>query len=433
MGFVQSAGSVQGLSRPNIPMAQRIDLSPWVAMDYFEIWRKQPSVRRTVSFLGRNIAQLGIHLFERKGDTDRERLVDHPLARLLARPNSFTTRYRFFNTLVQDFAIYDNAYWWKVRSSDGGQQLVHLPAPLITPKGDNWLTPEVFEFQGQKGKKLIPAAEVLYFRGYGGAADAGVSPLESLRQVLREDWTASEMRDQTMRNGARHSGYITRPPLGSGTPNWSDAARERFKREWQQNYAGAMAAQAGGTPLLEDGMTFTPASQTAKDLQYIEGRKLTDEEVARSYFIPPPMIGILDKATFSNITEQHKMLYQDTLGPWLTMIQDEIALQLLPEFEPVDPDRFYVEFNLREKLTGSFEERAASIQTSVGAPWLTVNEARAMDNRPPVEGGDELIRPLNVTQNGDQNPIPAEDGPSPAMTPTGSDPDPDEDEDEQED
>jgi HK97 family phage portal protein len=125
--------------------------------------------------------------------------------------------------------------------------------------------------------------------------------------------------------------------------------------------------------------------------------------------MPPPMVGILDHATFSNITEQHKMLYQDTLGPWLSMIQDEIALQLIPDFEPVRPGRFYVEFNLREKLTGSFEERSGSIQKGVGAPWMTVNEARAMENRPPIEGGDELVRPLNVTQNGDQDPIQAEE------------------------
>jgi hypothetical protein len=40
---------------------------------------------------------------------------------------------------------------------------------------------------------------------------------------------------------------------------------------------------------------------------------------------------------------------------------------------------------------------------------MTVNEARALENRPPVEGGDELVRPLNVTQNGDQDPVPAEE------------------------
>jgi HK97 family phage portal protein len=407
VAFVVSAGSVQGMSRPDIRTPQRISLSPFVTMEYDQIWRTQPAVRRAVTFLARNIAQLGVHMYERRGDADRSKLTDHPLAALLNQPNGHTTLYRFLNTLVHDFAIYDVAYWWKLKGPEGVQarQLEHLPPQLMTPKGSNWLTPEFFEFRGQRDTQLIPAEQVLYFRGYGGISDTGTSPLESLRQVLREEWTAGEMREQIMSNGARISGYLERP---TDAPEWSDAARERFRSGWKAQYTGS-GPGAGGTPILEDGMTFKPAAQTAKELQYIEGRKLTDEEVCRSYFIPPPMIGILDNATFSNITEQHKMLYQDCLGPWLKMIEQEIGLQLIPEFEPVNPTRFYVEFNLREKLTGSFEERQAAIQSAVGGPTMTTNEARALDNRPPVEGGDDLIRPLNVTQNGDQEPIPAED------------------------
>ena len=64
----------------------------------------------------------------------------------------------------------------------------------------------------------------------------------------------------------------------------------------------------------------------------------------------------------------------------------------------------YVEFDLTEKLKGSFEERASILQASVGAPWLTRNEARADNNLPPIEGGDELITPLNVTEGGPASP-----------------------------
>lgn len=432
MAFVASSGSVQSLSRPNYRAPQRIALSSTFSADYHQIWKSQGSVRMVVTFLARNIAQLGLPMYQRKGDADRTRLQDHPLAMLLRQPNPWTTRYRFINALVHDFAIHDVAYFLKIKVDGSPTGLVRLPPMLVTPKGDNWLTPDEFEVAGSKSRKRYPADQVVYFRGYGGGDgidDAGVSPLESLRQTLREEWTGSQMREQIMRNGARVSGYLERP---ASTSQWSKEARDRFRESWRSQYEGDGASQAGGTPILEDGMTFKPSSQTAKDLQYVEGRKLTREEVAAAYFIPPPMVGILDKASFSNITEQHKMLYQDTLGPWLSMIQDEIALQLIPDFEPSNPHDFYVEFNLREKLTGSFEERAASIQTSVGAPWMTRNEARALDNRPPIEGGDELVQPLNVTQNGDQNPIPAEDGSKPAITPTEDD-EPPADEDEQED
>lgn len=401
MAFVASAGSVQRLSRQNIVGPARIRLSTTYAADYATIFRTQESVRTVVSFLARNIAQLGIAMFERVGDSDRQRLQDHPLAVLLRQPNPWTSRYRFINALVHDFAIYDNAYWLKVMDGPS-PSLVRIPPPMISPDGDDWLTPSGFKVKGSQGTAVYPREQVVYFRGYGVDQDAGISPLEALRRTLREEFAASEMREQVMRNGARMSGYLLRP---KDAPEWSDSARDRFRRSWQAQYAGA-GPGAGGTPILEDGMTFTPVSQTAKDLQYIEARKLTREEVAAAYHVPPPMVGLLDNATFSNITEQHKMLYQDTLGPWLTMITEDIELQLLGDFE-ARPERFYVEFNLREKLTGSFEERADAIQKAVGGPTMTVNEARALDNRPPIDGGDNLIVPLNVTTNGDQNPIPA--------------------------
>jgi HK97 family phage portal protein len=380
----------------------RIQLSSTYYVDYAEIYRSQESVRTVVSFLARNVAQLGLHMFERVGDDDRRRMSDHPMALMLKQPNPWTTKYRFIQALVCDFAIYDRAYWLKTRITPESNGLVRIPPQIVTPEGDNWLTPNGFKVDGTSGTRVYKADEVVYFRGYGLDKDIGISPLEALRRTLREEYAAGEMREQVMRNGARMSGYLERP---KDAPEWSDTARDRFKRNWQAQYSGA-GPGAGGTPILEDGMQFKPVSQTARDLQYIESRKLTREEVAAAYFVPPPMIGILDHATFSNITVQQRMLYTETLGPWLSMIQEEIELQLLKDFEP-EPKRFYVEFNLREKLSGAFEERADAIAKAVGGPTMTINEARALDNRPPIDGGDELIRPLNVTQNGNPDPIPA--------------------------
>lgn len=428
MSFVVSEGAVRGLSRPSFITSNRLPAVTSLSMDYDKIWRTQPAVRMVVTFLARNIAQLGLPLYRRDSDTKRERMQDHPLAMLLRKPNPWTTRYRFLNALVHDLAIYDVAYLLKSKVDDSTAGLIRMPPMMTKPKGDNWLTPEQFEVAGSKGRKTYDADQMVYFRGYSADADVGVSPLESLRQILMEDWSGSLMREQVMRNGARVSGYIKRPPKNE-SGDWSKEARDRFRQQWQQQYVGD-GAKAGGTPILEDGMEFIAASQTAKELQYVEGRKLTREEVAAAYFIPPPMVGILEHATFSNITEQRKMLYTDALGPWLTMIQDEIGLQLIPDFES-KPERFYAEFNLREKLSGDFVSRQDAITKAVGGPTMTINEARAMDNRPPVEGGDELIRPLNVTQNGDQDPIEAE--PKPAdIEPTG-DEDVDQDDDEQED
>jgi hypothetical protein len=84
------------------------------------------------------------------------------------------------------------------------------------------------------------------------------------------------------------------------------------------------------------------------------------------------------------------------------MIQQRINAFLLPMIG-ASPDT-YVEFYLDEKLKGSFEERASILQSAVGGPWMTRNEARADNNLPPLNGGDELIVPMNVTEGGQASP-----------------------------
>ncbi|MDI3330138.1 MAG: phage portal protein [Micrococcus sp.] len=402
MAFVVTRGQLADLSPARTVVQTSMQLTHDYSAAYGQLWKAHGSVRTVVDFLGRNIGSLGLHLFERVGDTDRQRVTDHPAVRLLTDPAPSVTPYTFLDALVRDLAIYDRYLAVKVKDSRGGVgALVRVPPSMWTVDG-SWFAPETFTVNGQRGKRSFKADEVLAILGYSpDGALGGMSPLESLRAVLAEEYEAARMRQQTFRNGARASGYIERPAPTSSSQNWSKEARERFRASWRSQYSGG-GPEAGGTPILEDGMKFVAASQTAKDLQYIESRKLTREEVASAYHIPPPMVGLLDKATFSNIKEQHKHLYQDTLGPWLQRIQQELMRQVLAEFG--DTSGLYLEFNLEEKLRGSFEEQAAQLQTSVGGPWLTRNEARAMRNLPALEGGDELIVPLNVTEGGQASP-----------------------------
>jgi HK97 family phage portal protein len=400
MAFVVSQGQLAALSRPNVDVRTRLAITSDYTADYSKIWESHGSVQTVINFLGRNIASLGLHLFERQGESDRRRVTDHPVARLISRPHPRVTRYTFFDALVRDVGIFERHLSVKVRLQDGTTGgLIRIAPTMFSPVGADWMFPEAFEIRGDKGKKVIPAADCFYILGYSPRGDiGGVSPIESLRAILAEEYEAARQRSQAFRNGARVNGYIERP---RDAPEWSDKARERFRSGWRGQYGGG-GSDAYGTPILEDGMKFVPAAQSARDLQYIESRKLTREEAAAAYFIPPPMVGILDHATFSNVKEQHKHLYQDTLGPWLQRIQQELMLQLFEDF-PNTQD-LYLEFNLEEKLRGSFEEQAAQLQTATGGPWMTRNEARAMRNMPAIEGGDELIVPLNVITGGQASP-----------------------------
>ena len=402
MVFAVSEGKLLSVQKPNYQAPSSLRISDDMSEDYAALYRKQSSVRTVVDFLARNIAQLSLHTFQRIDDSDRKRVHEHPFAQLMRAPNPYTTGFRLMRDLIADRGIYDRALWVKTRTKDGSLALVRVPPRLWSiADGDNWMSPAGFVVKGNRGATTIPAEHCVYFRGYNPEDERyGLSPIESLRRILSEEYAAGIMREQTLRNGARVGGYIERP----AGAEWSQAARDRFATGWRAQYSGQSASEAGGTPILEDGMKFVAAAHTAEDLQYIEARKLSREEVAAAYFIPPPMVGILDHATFGNIEEQHKMLYQDTLGPHLQEIQQEIALQLIRAEWPSDSNTLYVEFNMLEKLRGSFEEQASQLQTSVGAPFLTRNEARGRLNLPRIEGADELVIPLNVLVGGQASP-----------------------------
>lgn len=362
---------------------------------YERMWKTQPALRTVVEFIARNVAELPLDVYKRAGDTDRRKLPDHPLAKMLGNPwpGSKWTKYRLINWTVQEWCIYHSAIWVKGFTPAGARGVLPVPRRYIEPIGDNLFFPEAYRLTGSKGYRDIEPDGVVHFWGYNPENPRdGYSPIETLRQILAEEYEASKYRESMWRNGARISGYIAR---GEKAPRWSPETRDKFKQEWRA-YSTDMAA--GATPVLEDGMSYVPGGITPKDAQYVEARRLTREEVASAFHIDPAMIGLSANANQSSLPELRQMLYADALGPFLEMFQQDVETQLLPDFE--GNRNTYVEFNLRKKMQGSFEAQAAAVSASVGAPWMTRNEGRALFNLPDDKDGGDLVTPLNVSKGG---------------------------------
>ena len=369
-------------------------------MTYQQIWRAQPQLRTVVAFLARNVAQLGIDVYRRVSDTDRVKLRDHPVAKMLNHPMPETklTKYRLLSQIMHDLCIYDDAYLLKRQLTGGDLGLAPISPAHVQPIGSSWAGAEQYRILGDRGDLTVDADDIVHLCGYNpDDMRAGASPIETLRQILAEEHAATLYREQLWRNGARVAGYLERP---KDSPRWSDPARERFAAAWRAQYTGD-GPQTGGTPILEDGMKFVSSGVSPKDAQYVESRRLTREEVAVAYHVSPSMVGMTEGTNFSSIQEIHRMLYQDTLAPYLQQIAQDLETQILNDIDPGSRDgSTYIEFNLSEKLRGSFAEQTSALQSAVGAPWMTRDEARAMNNLSAIDGADELIVPLNVVAGG---------------------------------
>lgn len=365
-----------------------------------QLWRSQPNVRTVIDFLARNIAQLSLQTFERADDGDRSRLRDSPAAKLLANPNKAMTGYELIRSLVSDLALYDEAWWLVVQNESAGWEIRPLANHRVSILSGAEINGNlVIQYTENARSVVIPGENIIHFGGWTpGYGDHGSPVVETLKDVLAEQVAAAQFRAAIWKNGGQVGQYITRP---KDAAVWSDEAARRFKEGMDAYKAGG--GKAGGMPILEDGMGISQVRFNAREEQWIEAAQLALETVARIFHINPAMLGATGGISYANVREFRKMLYGETLGPWLKMIQDRINQRLLPMIG--EASNVYVEFNIKAKLAGDFLEQAAVMSSAIGRPWMTADEGRAMDNRSAL-GGDaaQLVTPLNVLVGGQASP-----------------------------
>jgi hypothetical protein len=65
---------------------------------------------------------------------------------------------------------------------------------------------------------------------------------------------------------------------------------------------------------------------------------------------------------------------------------------------PDERQRLSIEFLTDGIARAALAERyEAFAKATAGAAWMSANEARARENLPPIDGGDALMQPLNMT------------------------------------
>lgn len=377
---------------------------------YGEIYRNQVWVFVVVSKRARAVARLPLKVYKKTAG-GRESATDTPYGRLLARPSPTRDPFLFWLWTSSTLDVYGEAMWAKIRGRNGAVaelEPVH-PSLIQIRRIPNEQTGEVETYYAYLGGLaasvpvlLIPQRDIVHFRTYNpDTLTRGMSPLEPLRQTLVNEDAARRATSSFWANGARPGMSLNHP----GT--LSDPAARRLRAQFDDLHAGT--DKTGSTVVLEEGMTAEKITLSAEEAQYIESRKLNREEVCAAYDVPPPVVHILDRATFSNITEQMRSMYRDTMAPHLGGIEATLDSQLRPEFDATGD--LYAEFLMDEVLRGTFEERADKIQSAINSAQLTPNEGRALDNRPALDGGDVLY--INSTMV----PLTAERVPPPVRPP----------------
>lgn len=361
------------------------------------VYASQPAVRTVVGWAARQFGSVPWKAYARKSDTDRERKSDSPAEKLLRQPGKFSSGYNLMENLLIDKMLYDRwcmVYFPATDRLPG--KLLRIPPRRLDIKA-NWLgeVKEVWILNpvaGEPDIDITDAPMALSF-GWSGESAGGISPMKTLRDILLESRRAVEWRSAQWDTAPKLTGLLKHPSHFD-----SKDKKERFRQSWQE-----FRDLGSGTPLLEDGLEYEQLdSMSMKDAQDLDGRKLTNEEVATAFFNYPELLGMRE-STFSNMVAFRQMIHGLVLGPHYADFQQ--AMNGSGLISAIDASRgLYVEADRETAIAGSFLEQAQIFQTMVGGPIMTTAEARARMNLPYLEGTDELIKPLNVTQGGQASP-----------------------------
>jgi HK97 family phage portal protein len=237
--------------------------------------------------------------------------------------------------------------------------------------------------------ELLGSDEILHVPLLTLDGYTALSPIKQNRLALNVAYQQQKFSERFYANGVKLSGVLEHPQ------KLSKEAGERLRENWTAAYAGAQ--NAGKVAILEEGMKFNALLMPLDDAQYIETAKLSREEIAGMFRIPPHMIGALDRATFSNIEQQSLEFAVYTLTPYLVKWEKALAETLLL---PSMQDEFYFRFNMDALLRGDMKSRYEAYAQARQWGWLSANDILDLEDRNAIENGDIYLQPMNMIPAG---------------------------------
>lgn len=340
-----------------------------------------------VRLRSQTVASLPLHL----RDEDKQHAKDHPLYRLLhASPNADMTASEYWEATVASLDLWGNAFTLITREQRRIVSLEPLnPEKVSVIRKDGGAL--VYEYR--KGNKPIEYGEeeILHLKGFTLDGVMGLSPIQFAAETLGSLMDANRAATREFKNGLKVGGFL-KTGVGTLTSDQRDRLRNGLSEFGKPENAGKwMVLEAGMEPASAQGIRMNPI-----DAQLLESRYFGIEEICRAFGVPPQLIGHTNKASsWASSLEQTNMGFLTySLRPTLVRIEQAIAKKLLlPEERASYRPKFSVEGLLRADSTARASFYAQMLQNGV----FSRNDVRALEDLPPITGGDALTVQLNLT------------------------------------
>ena len=363
----------------------------WMPLSYGEYYPRSALVYSAIRARQDAVVRVPLRVYKRVSQTGKAAgaapvASDHPLQRLLDSPNPFWSRGDLWRATETYLSLWGSAFWGLER--DERARVVEI-WPLrsdrmrVVPDAQAYI--KGFTYAG-KSERLIPhlPEDVVWIRYFNPLDEySGLSPIAPLRLSADMGMDALRANRNNLSNDSTPGLFIET----ADTPTDDEVAE--FYTRWESRFRGV--ARVRRPALLSGGMKASNLGFSPRDMEYIQSLRWSLEDIARVYGVPKPMLGDIERITFSNFQTARRVFWGDTIVPQLKFYQEALQQMLLPNLGFPATDLF-VEFDLTEveALRESENDKARRRETYVRSGIMTVNEVRQEMNLPPRGPADEV-------------------------------------------
>ncbi len=336
------------------------------------------------------VASLPVGVYRRKDDGGRVLEASAPLYRLLKlRPNPGQHTFTLLKQLMMHLLLRGNAFLFK---DWDGTELAGLHA--LNPE-----RMEIFRMEGRNeyayryrldGQVFeLTRDSILHVPAMVWDGVWGLSPIEYANKAARLGNNMDDYAEHVF-DGGIHSKLKVTVPLSEKNFGADDA--KKLKERLVQAYGGI--EHAGDPFILTQGMTADALNLPDNNgSQLVENRTYSSREVAKIFRVPLSMLGESD-AKYNNNEQQARNFLQNTLNPWLRLLEQYFS-DLLPVYDRAD---CYVEFDRNAMLQADSQIRIDNYVKQLSNGMLTMNDVNRMENRPLIDPaiGDVRFMPANL-------------------------------------
>jgi HK97 family phage portal protein len=342
--------------------------------------------------IGNGIAQVPLKVM-RKDGRSRTEVPDHPLARVLRRPNPWQTEFEFRTTMSWHLELALNFYAFKGMIGEEVRELIPIEPARVKTRQEKDLSIVHRVYSSDLATfRDFPAEAIWHVRGPSWNSYVGMDFLKLAREAIGLAIAVEDAIAGLHKNGVQASGtYSVDAKLN----------KEQHKdlRDW---LIEDMSKNPGAPLILDRAAKWSQTQMSSVDAQTRETRRDQVEEVCRFFGVMPIMVGFSDKvATYASAESMFTAHRENCLSPRWKMWQDSMDRWLL-----TDRDRdqgIYTDFVEEGMLAATAKDKADVVLKLVNGGVMTPNEGREKYELDPVDGGDELREPVNVAQQQGDN------------------------------